>query len=476
MKRLFNILLMITAMAPAFAQTEATQYFMNSLPQWTTNNPAFVPRYKFSIGMPGISSMSTGYYNNGFSYNDLITRSGGEVKADLSKWVKALAENNYILTTSQVDLLRIGITVSPKIYLQAYVTAHEYARLLIPREFASLFVQGTAPLIGTSASFSPKAEGLAYIESAAGAAYKVDDKLTLGARIKYLAGLANATTVSSMLNVAVGSDYKLTASGDLNLKTSGIHDTGQDVGKAFSNNGFAIDLGATYKLTEKLTVAASVIDFGRITWKNDLFSYTLDKNTANYTFSGIDLKEVVNGNTNYLDSQGDSIRDKFELKEGKTGSYKTNLPGKMYLSGTYELMKNLSVGALFFTEKFQGRFSAGGSGSIIKHFGKWVSTSVSYTISNRSYNNFGAGVSFNLAPVQLYLVGDNLLNIPGSLIAGQKLNGYINNTQVFNLRFGLNFVWGWDKGSDRLPRNKKAYNSNLKKGDPSFIKVRKSHP
>ena len=481
-KQCFVVLLLTLGTLCAQAQTEATQYFMTSLPQVSINNPAFLPRYNFSIGLPVISSIATGYSNSGFSYNDLITRSNGEVKADLSKWVKALTEKNYITTSTHFDLLRVGFRINPKLYLQISATAHQYARLQIPKEFASLFVQGTAPLIGTSAHFSPQGEGIAYIESAAGAAYRVDEKLTLGTRVKYLSGMANVSTVSSSMNVAVGSDYQLTASADLNLKTSGIQDPDHATRNAFSNTGFAIDLGGTYKLTEKLTVAASLIDLGKITWKKNLYSYTLDKNTASYTFSGIDLKEVVNGNTNYFHDQLDSIQDKFKLQENKIGSYRTWLPGKMYLSGNYELVKNLSLGALFFTEKFQGRVASGGSASVNKHFGNWASASVSYTVSNRSYNNFGLGISFNLSPFQLFIVGDNLLRIPVSLITTQQLNAYINSSQVFNLRMGLNFVWGRDKSLDRPSRNTKSYNSKTKgtkekvtDGNADYLKVRKKN-
>jgi hypothetical protein len=410
----------------------------------------------------------------------MITRSNGEVKADLGKWVKALTEKNYITTSAQVDLLRVGFRINPKLYVQVNATAHQYARLQMPKEFASLFVQGTAPLIGTSAHFSPQAEGIAYFESAVGAAYQADEKLTLGGRLKYLSGMANVSTVSSTMNIAVGSDYQLTASGDLNVKTSGIENSNHAVQNAFSNAGFAIDLGGTYKLTEKLTLAASLIDLGKITWKNNLYSYTLDKNTASYTFSGIDLKELVNGNTHYINDQLDSIKDRFKPQENKIGSYSTWLPGKMYVSGNYELVRDLSVGALFFTEKFQGRVSPGASMSLNKHLGKWASASVSYTVSNRSYNNFGLGVSLNLAPIQLYIAGDNLLRIPGSLITTGQLNSYINSTQVFNLRFGLNYVWGRDKSLDKPGRNTKSYNSKTKgnkekvtDGNTDYLKVRK---
>jgi Family of unknown function (DUF5723) len=487
MKQLSTLIVLTLIGFSALAQTETTQYFMSSLPQYSVNNPAFMPKYKFSLGLPGISSISSTYTNNGFSYNDLITKSGGEVKADMSKWSSALTQKNYITQTMQVDLLRFGIKVSPKLYFQLNSTVKEYARFLIPKELSSVLVQGTAPFVGQRLSFSPRADAMAYIETALGAAYQATEKLTVGIRVKYLKGLASAMTESSAMTINTTDNYEITAAADLNVKTSGIYDMTQS-GYAFNkqfknymtNSGYGIDLGATYKLTDRISLAASVIDLGQITWKNNLYAYTLDKAKATYTFSGIDADKLIQGNTAYLDGQSDSIQAKFTLQKKQTGSYSTPLPGKVYISGTYELVKNLNAGVLIFNEKFQGRFSQGVSMSVNKHFGKWASTSVSYTMSNRSYNNFGAGLSLNLAPVQIYIVGDNLLNAPISLIGTGHMNNYINNTQVFSLRFGLNFVWGWDRGkgfvTEKKTLNKEGGPKKKEKvtsASPGYLKVRK---
>jgi hypothetical protein len=56
------------------------------------------------------------------------------------------------------------------------------------------------------------------------------------------------------------------------------------------------------------------------------------------------------------------------------------------------------------------------------------------------------GFSLNLPPFQFYMVGDNLLRIP---LGGSDLNNFINSTQVFNVRTGLNFVFGWDKKQEK---------------------------
>lgn len=452
--------LLLTAHS-ASAQQEATMHFMNSLPQVVYNNPAFVPRYKFSIGLPG-SSVFASYANNGFSYNDFAVKNGDSVKADLNRLYSRLKKKNYISTAVQVDILRISVKLSARTYFTWNVSVKEFNRLMIPKDLTGIFINGTASFIGGSASLSPTVEATAYIESAWGASYIVNKKLTIGGRFKLLKGGINATTTNSTINLAVADDYTLTATADINAKTSGVHsldtssfDMKKDWKNYTKNTGYAFDLGATYRVMDRLTLGLSLIDIGLITWKNDVYGYRLDPAKASYTFKGVDLAKILDGNGDYLKSEGDSISSKFKFKEGRIASYRTPLPAKMYFSGNYELRKNLTLGALLFAEQFRGRFSSGASVSLHKEFGRRLSTSLSYTITNNSTNNIGAGFSLNLAPFQLYVVGDNLLRAPYALATNRNLNSYINSTQYFNIRVGLNFVFGWDKMQEKQPYPKR---------------------
>ena len=470
MKKLTPFLFLVCGLS-ASAQTESTLYFMNSLPQVVDVNPAIMPRYQASLGLPFISSIGATYSNNGFTYNDLISRSDGVVKADLSKWSQGLAEKNYVTVAAQADLFRFGYRLNPKMYLMVSSTIKGYNRTMLPKGIATLLVDGTSPLVGSYSNTSPQQESLSYVENSAGMAYKVSNNLTLGVRLKYIKGLANVTTESSSLLIQVDDAYGITATGQADVRTSGVYNltkSGYDlsghVGDYLKNNGWGMDLGGTYKFMDKLTVGMSLMDIGYINWTNNTYQYTLDPAKAKYTFSGVDVNKLLDNNSSYLSAQMDSIKNKFQMKETPRGSYTTMLPGKLYLSGTYELVKDLSIGTLFFTEKFKGRYSSGMTASLNKTFGKWLSSSLTYTVSNRSYNNIGLGLSFNLAPIQLYIVGDNLVRAPVSLVANKNLDAYLNSSQMINFRAGLNFVLGWDKGSSKEPVVKdKSHNPKEKK-------------
>src|SRR4051812_36684770 len=224
MKSATFIFLLCALLLPGalFAQNESTLYFMNSLPQSVDLNPAIQPRYKMTIGLPFISSIGATYSNNGFSYNDIITKVDGLVKADLTKLTQNLAAENYITLAQQTDLLRFGLRLNPKMYLTVSSTARSYNRAMVEKGLASLLVDGTAPLIGTYSNTAPKEEGIGYVETAAGLSYKVNDKLTIGGKLKYYKGMLNVTTEYSSLVVQVDNAYQLTITGDALVKTSGI--------------------------------------------------------------------------------------------------------------------------------------------------------------------------------------------------------------------------------------------------------------
>lgn len=445
-----------------FGQNEGTMYFMNSLPQVTYLNPALTPRYKFSLGIPG-SSIYMQQDNNGFTYNDFGKREGDVVKVDLNKLHDAMADKNYITNIAQADVLRFSMKVNARMYLTINSTVKTYNRVMLPRDILGVFINGTLTYVNNTATLSPQVDVLTYVENGAGASYVVNRKLTVGAKVKLLKGLVNATTNNARFDLSLDEDYGISIQGDADIRSSGLHNLDssdyviEDNWRDYlSNNGFAFDLGATYKVTERLTVGLSAIDIGGIRWKNDLYGYQLDPERANYTFRGIDMERLFNNDESYLGAERDSIRDRFEFQDGEIDSYRTPLPTKVYLSATYRLKRNFNAGLLLFAEKFNKRFSPGVSASLCKDFGRRLTASVSYTITNRSFNNIGAGLSLNFAPFQFYIVGDNMLGGPIALMTQGNMDSYLNSMHHFNLRTGLNFVFGWDKTQEKQPDSRKT--------------------
>jgi len=441
----------------ALAQVEGTMPFMKGLPQVTYYNPAFKPEYKFSFGLP-VSSLFYQYSNNGFSYNDFISRQNGQLTADMSKLYAKMKEENYIDNNFQADLLRLSVKANARLYLTFNVTAKGYTRLLLPKELVGVFANGTDAYVNSTAALSPKVDALSYAEIGVGAAYTVNKKLTVGAKLKLLKGAMNIATQKALFNLSLSDTYAITAKGDAEIKTSGIQNfdqAGYDVEENWqdftNNNGFAFDLGATYRMIDRLTIGLSLIDIGGINWENNLYGYRLDPAKASYTFAGIDAKKLLDGDSDYTNSLSDSLEVKFKFTEGKIGSYYTALPTKIYATGVYELRKSLTVGALLSAESFNGRFMTGFTASLNKEFGRRVGASLSYTMSNNSFDNIGAGLSFNFAPIQIYFVGDNILSASFSYLSNGNYNSFVNSTQYFNFRTGINFIFGRERSQEKHP-------------------------
>jgi hypothetical protein len=453
--------------AAAYAQPEATMYTLRGVPQFTNYNPAFVPNYKFvfSVGAP---SVFASYANNGFSANDALTEQGDSTVVDIAKFQNALAKRNYINVAAEAELLRLGVKMGARLYTNFSVTGKVFTRVMVPKDLTTLFVNGTADFINGTATLAPELEALAYMETALGASYIVNRKLTVGGRVKFLKGLVNGTTNNTALTLSLADNYAMTVRAEVDARTSGIQnftdddfDIEKDYKDYLKNNGIALDLGATYKVTDKLTVGASMLDLGGINWRNNNYGYTLSGDSANYTFSGIDLNQLVNNNQDYLQEELDSVAKNFEPRDGVIANYRTPLPTKMYFTAQYDLKHKFSVSGLFFLEKFRSRFNPGFSLALHKEIGRLAGVSVSYTATNRDYSNLGLGFNLNLGFFQFYLTGDNLLQAPLSYVAnGGSFKEFAYNLQFFNVRTGLNFVFGRTKEQEKSQRP--TYNKRKK--------------
>src|SRR5690606_16082984 len=125
-------------------------------------------------------------------------------------------------------------------------------------------------------------------------------------------------------------------------------------------------------------------------------------------WDGIDVQELVNDDEETTDLL-DSLENSFEFKEQASGAYKTALPMRSYISGTYQLPRNAQVSMVFFGEKFKKNIQ-GGLGLVAnKQFGKILDLSLSYSMRKNTYNNLGMGFALRLPPFQLYAVSDNAL-------------------------------------------------------------------
>ncbi|MFT4973003.1 MAG: hypothetical protein ACI9JY_002209, partial [Saprospiraceae bacterium] len=285
-----------------------------------------------------------------------------------------------------------------------------------------------------------------YNEFALGAAYKIG-KITVGAKAKYLSGFRSAATDKDQNSATLYTDpdiYQLTLTSDYRLNSSGTVDFNgfdefdirfdvDDAGNELftKNTGWAFDLGATMEVTEKLTIAASILDIGSIEWTEDTRNYT---SKGTFTYEGLDISDAITNGDDDPDFGNplDTIESIFRAIETNK-SYTVDLPTKFYLSGQYKVSEKLGVGATFFTEKF--REETFNALSLNSHYQllKNIAIGANYTtlLEEGKHFNVGLNAAVKLGPVQVFGTTDNVVALFNQ-----------DDAQFFSARFGINLLFG----------------------------------
>ena len=429
---------------------------MEVVPQRMYANPAFFPSYsKINIGLPIISSDYFNVSNSGFKYSDLIKHRSQDdsLVVDYNNMLSKLKKNNYLTLATQIDLLSFGFAVK-KNYFSFNMTEKVDLRFSYPKSFMEFIDKGNGGLLGQQVNFNLGINATHYREYGFGYSRKINDKLTIGGKFKYLYGMENVSTEKSDVSLTTNpNDFAITAKANIKINTSGL-DTGSfnnfNVSNyAFKkkNNGMGIDLGAVYKYNDKFTFSASVIDLGFIKWQQSVTTYQSANPNANFNFQGLDVNQLIktDSTNNLSKTVTDSLKKTFKI-DTVHKTYTTRLTSKIYLSAKYNLTEKINVGILFYGEIFDQTLHPGVALSYNQRVGRWLGFSLSYSMYNRSYNNIGLGLSHNLGPVQIYIVSDNVL---GAI--------FPQNTKNINLRTGINLTFGRiknDKDKDGIPDKK----------------------
>jgi hypothetical protein len=451
MKKIYlSLIALLSGILPLLAQQEATLHSMQSLPQAHYTNPAIIPQQSFYLGLPGISSTYLHISNTGFNYNSIIERNQetDSLYLNLPRFQDGLAKKNYLSNTIQTDLLSLGLKVNSRLFLMMNSSLKAYSRFMYPEGLSGLFINGNAAYLGETVAFSPELEHISYLENSVGASYVINNNLTLGARFKFLKGIGNINTQVSDFSLSTDAQtYALQLQGNMQVRTAGIsgyndyaegHKEFQDLRYSdLGNGGFAMDLGATYRLNNRLYLGLSALNLGAINWTKATKEYYLNETTI--TFKGVDIREVANGGSG-IDTFMEELEAAYMPEQRELEGYRSALPTQFYLSARYELHRNLYASGLLFAQLYNGHFAPAFSAAMNKDFGRRLSTSISYTAANRSHN-LGTALSFRLTPVQFYLVSDNLVSTAIFLKSAKSLS----------LRAGMNLVFGYRKSQTKLP-------------------------
>ena len=274
-----------------FAQQDVTIHLMPIIPQSNYTNPAFLPTAKVHVGFPLLSSVYFGLSHNGFTYKDLIKRLPNDsLELTMNNVIDKLGKKNYISANIMDEIISFGFKLK-KNYFNFSLTEKLSFRFGYPRDLLSFLWKGNGQFVGETADFSGiGVNATHYREYALGFNREIIPKLTIGLRAKFLQGLFNVSTKKSDIAIeinendfahSINTDFLVNVSLPENAKDpldTNKNTSSNDFDPAkyltnMKNKGYAFDIGASYKFKEKITFAASLIDFGFIHWTSNVYNY-----------------------------------------------------------------------------------------------------------------------------------------------------------------------------------------------------------
>jgi len=445
---LLTIVCSLTIIAVTDAQQNYTLYNMNSISQSIYCNPSTFPINNINVGIPALSSSYFGITNTAFRYSDLIyKRPDDSLTFDMKKAISKMSDNNYLLTHAQVDILSVGFKIK-KNYFNFTATEKFSGILNYSKGLIDFLWNGNGPSIDKTINLSLGLQFTHYREYGLNYVRKVNSKLNVGIKFKYLYGMENFQTEKAGISLYTDpTDYSLRAQSDVLINKSGgfkslFEDNFKFTDYAFrlKNLGNAIDLGAQYKITDKIEASVSLIDFGGINWRSNVQNYQSNNPEATYTYTGLYIGDIINDTTSInqaFNTVLDSAYKTFRI-DTTYNTYRTKLNKQIYIGGTYHLTERFQTNLILHGLFFDGKMRPGISASIGGKLGELVHMNLSYSIFNKSFNNLGWGVSLNTrGGSQFYVVSDNIL---GAI--------FPQNAKSFNLRIGMNLRFGSDPYSD----------------------------
>ena len=342
----------------------------------------------------------------------------------------------------------------------------------------------------------------AYGEVGLGYARQINNRLTVGGKVKVLLGIGNMnlkinnvmmnanlpsdTRISQLQNIQFSSDpvqaakeiealqneikgyhAKLTVDAHLESSFKGlelVEENGQDYISDFdfdsgklgiAGYGFGIDLGASYKIMDNLTVSASVLDLGFVKWSKGATKIASANPEAiniagdNY-LTGIDPNNIdgsviaVQSNINRLQNDANGYMDRvnggdvldYEMLQLQTEdvhkSRKSSLASTVVVGAEYGFFENkLGVGVLSTTRFVQPKTLTEVTFSANYRPKSWLNVALSYSAIQSAGKSFGLGLK--LGPVFLgtdyMFLGKNTNSVSGFVGISVPLGGKKSNKE-----------------------------------------------
>lgn len=443
MKKLITYIVLSLSLSGLFAQSNAgSLWFMPEVYQANRLNPAFQGDRNVVIGLP---SLYWGLANSSFSFQDIFdVTSGGEgifslpsIEGVKSEGIDGLALQNYSRVWLDMQAFALGIKIK-KAQIGFDVRARGSGYLRYSGQIAQLLWYGNGAFVDETVQLGPDFQVDAFVESAFRFNMPIAKKWYVGGALKRLSGIQDFSNSRNKISLYTDPEYyQLTATTNYQVNSSGIV-AYDEIYEAIldpdfwlnpSGSGLALDLGAKFKFNEQWTFSASLLDMGRLNWKEGVDNW---KSEGSFTYEGLPLSSYTQGDSGYisLDLLSDSLIAVFSPIDSEN-PYATSLPTRFLIGATWEPVQLLRFGALYEREWFRGQnFDALSLHGAFRWKDR-IYLGLTYTLQETFQNRLGAQVMGKLGPIQLYASTGNLLTFSNPWEA-----------RTADYQVGMNLVFG----------------------------------
>ena len=379
MKKIKYILTLVAVVLFA-AQTKAQHtmsgYFVDGYMYRHEMNPAIGNKQNY-ISSPIFGNLNLGIRGS-LNLKDYIYNVNGKTTTFLnpevstSEFLGNIEDKNTLHFDANIQIMSAGFKAFGG-YNTIGINFRSSVSTMLPKSLFLFAKEGLANKNYDISDFSMHANS--YTEFALGHSRDINEKLRVGANLKFLVGIANIDAEFNKAQINLNEDnWTAVTNAQIQASVKGLTyetEISKNTGKPYVNGanidgfgvsgyGFAVDLGAEYKLNDNWKFGAALLDLGFISWDNNVLATT----NGDKTFSTNDYKfSFDDNNANNFEDEIERLSDGlvglYELDNaGDQGKRRKSLAATLNLAAEYTMpfYDRLSLGLLN-TTRFQGDYT-----------------------------------------------------------------------------------------------------------------------
>lgn len=450
------ILFFILAITSSINAQQQLSFSFGEIPQNLMLNPGAETNFKSHYGIPVFSNLSFKAGFTGFTLADLFLNDSRDFNLKFEEVLNKIDSDDYININMVVEVLSAGLRIDDKTYVSFGFYEELDLITYFPKDITELVYYGNEPFLNRPFSISElvmKADMLGVLH--AGMSRKVDEKLTIGGRLKIYSSSLNIETNNNSGTITATTNntniIRQTLDNlDAEIRTSGITDSNGDANESFNdvfsntllggNLGLGFDVGLTYHFSPQLEFTGSIIDVGFIKYSKNIRNYTAK---GNYILDGINFEYNSDDPSDYWEQLEEDFNANVPTGETEN-TYTSWRPMKINAALKYSFGEKRSKFCYTKTHKQYYYNSIGFQIHTImrplkpqlsftsfyeKSFSKKIHTKFTHTINDYSAAIFGVATSLRVGKLNIFGVLDNILAVTDVASA--------NN---ISLNFGFNIV------------------------------------